>query len=336
MRRLARDSIVALVSVAMVCGYGRAEGSDVGVLTPQEIEYLVTHAPSFNQVAEAGAVLAYGSMMSPPILVTTHGARVLINGVEVFPRQERDPDFRARKLRGRIQEQHYLDKQRKVADPLQSSMKRADELKDRHNARVAFPKRKGRGGREMRWIEVAIGGEKSSAPIDTCPPALGQKEDFILTTLLRQYSLAKGAKGTETARKWLEDRLNERKAGGVLEWYKLAPGDETIETKLHCDPFPTSRAFRESGDRGPEFESLRAASVKAGAKEGERILSSLLSKHLLVFSFGIEKQVPLVDALVDALKSAAQGKEDEKVRAKIRAGLSLEPPELDEIMAELR
>lgn len=329
-------SIIAVIVSAGWCSSAVAATKEprLGHLTPTEISFLMKHAPEINQVVSSGAVVVYGSVIEPPILVTIDRDRIEVGGLQVMPRQEMPSRFGLRKRLDRIHELYFVEKKSGQASE-EGARRRAEGMKT--NGEISsFEFRNKNFGLDLT---LALGGEEWGHGMDSlCPTPLSVKYHFILRTLFRAYNLKKAALGKPEALGWLHARFADLKDMGILATYQFADEDETVNARFSCDLFGGGFGFYgASSPRALAYEKSWKAKEPETIRAFDDIVQGLSSGQVRIYTFGFDRKLPPNTGAIKLFRDIASGNQDkEKSRSLLKDVVGLTQEQADKLLEELR
>jgi hypothetical protein len=313
--------------------YAGEPAPDLRAPTRDEINYLAKHC-SGHTIVPAGTVGAYGELFEAPLLVSVDKDRILIDGVQVIPRPLAAPNFQAQKIAGRIHSRFYLDEMKKGLDASARAEERLNALKtDRTIDEFKIWKRHGK----LASFQVTAGGGQARVYLDNLPLPLMQKFQFILAAVFREYLLKEESDGKEPAQAWLQSRLEELKAAGKIDEFKLYAGRDAAKIRFPGETSPRDYGLGE--DKTP-FGVAYANRWKARRKQTEAAVQNIVERlkagGVLLYSFKFEKESPRDEPGLAALRAVAEGKDPAANAALVRERFKLTGAQADSLGEEYK
>lgn len=328
--------IAAGIVTASCCAIAAAAPNEprLGHFTDIEIAFLMKHTPEINKVISSGAVVAYGNVIEPPILVTINQDRVYIGGVQVVPQQHRPEYFFAKRKIDRIHEQYFLEKRSGGHSPEAGARDRAlDMMKSGEISKFEF--KVGKSGLEL--IATSKGEEWAYHLDSLCPTSISEKNRFMLDTIFRAYKQRIGASGKPASMSWLHDRFADLKTMGIFATYQFSNEDESVKVKFPCDSFAIGYAFQSDTPRVLASEQRWKAKEHQTQAALDSVVKGLHAGQLLIYTFGFDKRIPSSPGAVKLLKDIALGKSDKaKLSSSLQDVVGLSPEQAEQLLEELR
>lgn len=321
------------IIIASCCSFAAAAPNEarVGQLADSEIAFLMKHAPEINRVISSGAVVAYGKVIEPPILLTINQDRVYIGGLQVVPQQHRPEYFFAKRKIDRIHEQYFLEKKSGGHSPEAGARNRAaDMMKSGEISKFEF--KTGKSGLEL--VATSKGEEWAYHLDSLCPTSISEKNRFILDTIFQTYKQRIGASGKPASISWLHDRFADLKTMGVLATYEFSDESESVKVKFPCSSFAIGYAFHSDTPRVLANERRWKAKEVQTKAALDGVVKGLHADQLLIYTFGFDKRISPSPGAVKLLKDVASGKADKAKLVQDVVGLT--PKQAEQLLEEMR
>lgn len=311
---------------------------DPSTLSVDEINFIAQNCPEIARTASSGAVVAYGKILTPPILVTVLRDRVYVNEIPVRPTQKRSEDFEVRKAADRLEMQFFNDKRRGVSDPLGNVDKRAKLMKaSRKLDDYSLSPTKTKAPK----LIVHFGNKKEERILDGSPSTVAGKAGFIADVLLREYEIRKDSSSKAEALRWLHTILDDLKQRGIIESVHWSGDEEVVGIRFKDEPFGGTYGFGDSNDgltpeRVKELKQNWMAKLPEMQSDADMVVGRLKDGSLLVYSYGFERAIHADEGVVAALRAIEQGKQVSNDTQLVQKDLSLSTQELHGLEEELR
>lgn len=305
----------------------------LNALSRDEMDFLLKNCPDTTRIVSSGVVVAYGEIVEAPMLVTIMRDKIDVNNIQVVPAQERDANFEANKIAGRIHSQLYRDEQKGLPDAYALAEQRIRDYKA--SGRIddfQGPK----PGTKSRTTDIFWRGEQSAIHANLAPWSLLAKYWFIVDSIFFEYEMKKESEGREKAQQWLQARLEDMKALGVIARFEFIPID-AVNISYPGSVGP--RGYNVGDYKSPHgieyTKSWKSKKSETKAK-ADRIVAQLNANRVLIYSFSFEKSTPYNPGLLNALRSFQQGRDAGSDRQIFKKQLVLTDEQAKALAEELR
>ena len=332
---------LSMIILAATASFLRAEDDeplpDMRSMSAKEITYLARTCPDITRVVSSGTVVAYGEIITPPILLARIRGAVFVNGIQVVPAQIRESDYRARKIADQICFQYILDSKSNIAN--------ADALVEH---RLQKHKLAGDIDDFKIWkttagvaaIDTKSGSADGTSECSGLQALTRIKYNFILHALEFQFRIKEESEGRPRALNWFHARLEELHAMGIVEKYSWpeAAGRDAVAEIDFKDSFSGGFSLQDDAEDPVRIAYERRWKPLTRSLQAETYLMAthLSENEILIYSFAFKKAVAQDPALIHAFRAIRDGHNLSSNIEFVKQELSLTDDQGNALLEELR